>query len=61
LINDDNRQTAEALKASLLLRIITSRIALKPSTAMAILNDNSPDIIFWDVNMPGLNGFEVLA
>jgi CheY-like chemotaxis protein len=32
-----------------------------PSTAMAILNENLPDILFLEVNMPGLNGFEVLA
>jgi CheY-like chemotaxis protein len=61
LIIDDNRQTAEALNSLLRLWDISTRIALMPSTAMAILNENLPDIIFLDVNMPGLNGFEVLA
>jgi len=40
---------------------IASRIVLIPSTATEILKETSPDIIFLDVNMPGLNGFEVLA
>ena len=33
LIIDDNRQTAEALKAALLMWNISARIALMPSTA----------------------------
>lgn len=61
LIFDDNRQTAEALKASLKIWEISARIVLKPDKAMAILLENSPDIIFLDVNMPGINGFEILA
>jgi len=61
LIIDDNRQTAEALKASLLLWNISAKIALMPSTAMAFLKENIPDVIFLDLNMPELNGFEMLA
>jgi CheY-like chemotaxis protein len=61
LIIDDNRQSADALKDLLNLWDITSRVALMPSTAMEILKENTPDMIFLDVNMPGLDGFEVLA
>ena len=61
IIFDDNRQTAEALKASLKIWDISASIVLKPEKAMTILLENNPDIIFLDVNMPGINGFEILA
>lgn len=61
LVIDDNRQTAEALAEILKLWDIEARISLNPSSAMQILEEFIPDIIFLDINMPGVNGFEVLG
>jgi PleD family two-component response regulator len=40
---------------------ITARPALSPSVVMAILSRDTPVIVFLDINMPGVDGFEVLA
>jgi len=61
LVIDDNRQTAEALVQMLKLWDIPARMALNPSSAMLILGDVVPRIVFLDINMPGVDGFEVLG
>jgi len=61
LVIDDNKQTAEALIQMLGIWDIKARLALGPSAAMAILGELTPAVVFLDINMPGVNGFEVLA
>jgi len=61
LVIDDNRQTAAALKSMLAIWDIEARVALGSSPAMTILSEFTPQLVLLDVNMPGVNGFEVLA
>jgi CheY-like chemotaxis protein len=61
LVIDDNRQTADALCQMLRIWKIPSRSALTPSAGMAILREEKPKVIFLDINMPGVDGFEVLS
>lgn len=61
LVIDDNRQTTEALLQMLRLWDIQARSVLSPGTAMTVLKDMIPRVIFLDINMPGVDGFEVLA
>jgi CheY-like chemotaxis protein len=61
LVIDDNRQTAEALAKMLKLWNITAQVTLNPSSAMVLLGEVVPRIVFLDINMPGVNGFEVLG
>lgn len=61
LVIDDNRETADAVCQMLRLLDVEATPAYGPRAAMAILKDFSPDIIFLDINMPGVDGFEVMA
>ncbi len=61
LVIDDNRHTAEALCQMLKLWGIAARPALGPSAAMMILQQETPRLICLDINMPGVDGFEVLG
>lgn len=61
LVIDDNKQMAEALTQMLELWDIQARTTLSPSGAMAILVQATPAMIFLDINMPGVDGFEVLG
>ena len=61
LVIDDNKQTTEALVHMLKIWDITARPALGPGEAMTILRQDTPDIVFLDLNMPGVNGFEILS
>ena len=61
LVIDDNRQTTEALVQMLRLWNIQARPILSPGTAMTVLRELTPAAIFLDINMPGVDGFEVLA
>jgi chemosensory pili system protein ChpA (sensor histidine kinase/response regulator) len=61
LVIDDNKQTTDVLIQMLKLWKVTARSALSPSSAMTILSGDTPAIVFLDINMPGVDGFEVLA
>jgi CheY-like chemotaxis protein len=61
LVIDDNRQTADALCQMLSLLNVEARAAYGPRDALLSLREHPVDIIFLDINMPGLDGFEVLA
>ncbi len=61
LIIDDNRQTADALKQMLELLDLPSRVAYGSSAALAVLGSTVPRFVCLDINMPGVDGTEVLA
>jgi CheY-like chemotaxis protein len=61
LVIDDNRQTADALCRILEIVGMTARSAYGPRAALMQINEAMPDVIFLDLNMPGVDGFEVLA
>jgi CheY-like chemotaxis protein len=59
LIVDDNADAAEMLSA--LMQIIghTSAVAHDGENALRICAEFHPDVIFLDLGMPGMNGYEV--
>jgi len=61
LVIDDNRNTADALVAMLMMLGVDGRAAYGPSQAMSVLNTLVPDIVLLDVNMPGVDGLEMLG
>lgn len=61
LVIDDNRQAANTLCSMLQLLGLKALPVYGSRSAMMRLNQFIPKIIFMDINMPGLNGFEVLA
>jgi CheY-like chemotaxis protein len=61
LVIDDNKQTTDALLQMLKIWDIPARSALNPSSAMTLLKADTPGVVFLDINMPGVDGFEVLG
>jgi CheY-like chemotaxis protein len=62
LIIDDNRTTADALKQMLAVLGLLARVAYGSSPAMSALSKGFiPQFVFLDINMPGVNGIEILA
>ncbi len=61
LVIDDSRTAADLLVLILKRLQIEARAAYGTSQAMAILKAETPNIVFVDINMPGLSGFEVLS
>jgi len=62
LIIDDNRATADALGQMLAVLGFKARLAYGSNAAMSILSTGFiPKFICLDINMPGVNGTEILA
>ena len=61
LVVDDNRATADSIVRVLTVLGIQARAAYGPGPGMTILNNETPDMIFLDINMPGVSGFEILS
>jgi PleD family two-component response regulator len=61
LIIDDNRSTADALKQMLDVLDVPSRVAYGSSAAMSVLGSMVPRFVCLDINMPGVDGTEILA
>ena len=61
LIIDDNRNTADALQQMLEVLDLPARVAYGSSAAISVLGSFVPRFICLDINMPGVDGTEVLA
>lgn len=61
LIIDDNRYMAESLAQIVRLLGVEADVAYGARTGMMKLQQAIPDVVFLDVNMPGVDGFEVMA
>lgn len=61
LIIDDNRHTADALQQMLSLLELPTQVAYGSSAGMTALAKFVPRFICLDINMPGIDGIEVLA
>src|SRR5512140_1004186 len=60
LVVDDNRSTADSLVRVLNVLGLEARAAYGPGPGMNFLRTETPDVIFLDINMPGVSGFEIL-
>lgn len=61
VVIDDNRQAADTLCEMLRFLDIEPHVAYGSRDGMTVLRDLTPDIVFLDISMPGVNGFEVMA
>ena len=61
IIIDDNRSTADDLHQMLTVLDIPTRVAYGASAAMSLLSGFTPGLILLDINMPGVDGLEILA
>jgi putative two-component system response regulator len=61
LIVDDNRQIADSLVQMLGFFDIQAKAAYGARAGLNALKEITPSIVFLDLNMPGLTGFDVLS
>lgn len=61
LVIDDNRSTADALCQMLSVLGLEAHPAYGSRPALTILGTQTPHLILLDINMPGVDGLEILA
>ncbi len=61
LVIDDNRQTADALQNMLELLGLSAQVAYGAGPAISLLSIITPRVVLLDINMPGIDGGEILA
>ncbi len=61
IVIDDSRTTADSLVQVLKVLDIQARAAYGPGPGLALLKAEAPGMVFLDLNMPGLSGFEILS
>ncbi len=61
LVIEDNRMVSDMLCQLLNLLDIKSRPAYTPRAAFLSLTEETPNVVFLDINLPNVDGFEVLA
>ena len=61
LVVDDNRSTANSICRMLELLGLTARAAYGPRAAILHVERHIPDVVFVDINMPGVTGFDLMT
>jgi signal transduction histidine kinase len=61
LVVDDNRDAADTLALSLQMLGHEVRTFYDPARALELAQGYAPDLIFMDVGMPGMNGYDLAA
>lgn len=61
LIVDDNRAIAEALTIVVSSRGHEAMVAYSGEAALELCQEQQPDVMLLDLNMPGIDGFETLG
>ena len=59
LVVDDNADAAQSLAMLLRLRGHKANVAFSGSDALRMVQDNPPELVFLDIGMPDLDGYEV--
>lgn len=60
LVVDDHRPTAESICRMLELLGLRAEPAYGSQAALLALKEETPDLVFLDIHLPGISGFEVL-
>ena len=60
LLVDDDQEFINALSERLEMRDLKSNTALDGAQALKFVGDREPDIVILDLNMPAINGMDVL-
>jgi len=60
LLVDDERQFVETLSDRLSMRDVGSAVVYNGEDAISFVKDDEPEVMLLDLNLPGMNGIEVL-
>jgi two-component system, OmpR family, response regulator CpxR len=60
LLVDDERDFVETLSERLIMRDMGSAVAYDGESALGMVRDEDPEVMVLDLNMPGIDGMEVL-
>lgn len=61
LVVDDSQMAADSLRQILSLLDVEAQVAYGPRAAFEALKEVTPEVVFLDINMPGVTGFDVLG